>query len=156
MDNVRKFRPMFLNIDCQELDTGLSIKYLPSTTRAGSIRPLEPMARPRCSIGATSKLKHQVNSSANSCGVCFKIGRQWLVIEKSKCWQEMTASSLQVCNWFKDGSWSGWCWYFKVSPSNKFENNPSFLDGCFLCNCIIWICCDCKTHQENTNVLSPS
>ena len=88
---------MFLNIDCQELDTGLSIKYLPYTTRAGSIRPLEPMARPCCPIGATSKLKHQVNSSANSCGVCFKIGpQQWLVIEKSKCWQEMTASSLQV------------------------------------------------------------
>ena len=95
MGNVREFRHMFLNIDCQELDTGLSIMYL-SATRVGSIRPLELIARPCCSIGATSKLKYEVNSSANSCGVRFKIGPQWLVIEKSKCWQEMTASSLQV------------------------------------------------------------
>lgn len=150
MDNVRKFRRMFLNIDCQELDTGLSIKYLPSTTRAGSIRPPEPMGS---SLLFNRRHVGVETPSAKSCGVRFKTGPQWLVIEKSKCWQEMTASSLQVLQLV----W-GWQleWVMLVSPSNKFENNPSGLDGHFLCSCIIWICCGCKTHQENTNALSPS
>ena len=82
MDNVREFRRMFLNIDCQELDTGLSIKYIPSTTRAGSIRPLEPMARPCCSIGATSKLKHQVQLILVECA-------SRLAHSSSKKWQHL-------------------------------------------------------------------